>query len=79
MSWRTLRRGSKRPLSLPAWDDPTKTAELYLMKVPVDSADYSFASGEQVNLAARSVNYIIVMMRRAGSAASRRITSLLAR
>lgn len=79
MSWRTPRRGSKRPLGPPAWDDPTKKAELYLMKVPVESADYAFASGEQVNLAVRSANYIIVMTRRAGVAASRQITSLLAR
>ena len=79
MSWRTPRRGSKPPLSSPAWDDPTKTAVLYLMKVPVDDADYSFASEKQVNLAVRSVNYINVMMRRARIAVSRRITSLLAR
>lgn len=79
MSWRTPRRGSKRPLSPPAWDDPTKTAELYLVKVPVGSADYSFASQKKVNLAARSVNYIIVMVRRARGAVSRQITSLLAR
>jgi hypothetical protein len=49
------------------------------MKVPVESADYAFTSEEQVNLAARSANYIIVMTRRAGVAASRQITSLLAR
>lgn len=79
MSWRTPRRGSRPPLSSPAWDDPTKTAELYLMKVPVDSAGYSFASGKQVNLAVRSANYINVMLRRARFAVSRRITSLLAR
>ncbi len=79
MSWRTLRGGSKPPLSLSAWDDPTKTAELYLVKVPVDGAACSFASGKQVNLAVRSANYIIVMFRRAGIVVSRRIASLLAR
>jgi hypothetical protein len=79
MSWRTPRSGSKRPLGSPAWDVPTETAVLYLMKVPVESSDHSFSNGEHVNFAARSANYIIVMMRRAGVAASRQITSLLAR
>jgi hypothetical protein len=79
MSWRTPRRGSECPRTPPAWDDPTKTAELYLWKVPVESVDYSFARGEQLNLAARSANYIIVMTRRVRVASSRLITSLLAR
>lgn len=77
MSWRTWRTASKPSLSPPAWDNPTRTAELYLMKVPVDSPEYSSACGKQVNLAVRSANYMNVMLRRARIAASRRIVSLL--
>jgi hypothetical protein len=79
MSWRTLRTGSKPSLSPPAWDNPTRRAELYLMKVPVDGTERSFACGKQVDLVTRLVNYIIVMMRRAGIMVSRRIASLLPR
>lgn len=78
MPWRALRTRSRRWPGLPACGDPTKAAELHLVKVPVDRADPSFASGKQVNLAVRSARYINVMMRRGGILASRLIASLRA-
>ena len=58
---------------MPGWAGPTTMAELYLLKLPVDSEDLATAaaSGKRVRAAARPVNYIIVMVRAVIGAAPR--------
>lgn len=78
MSRRSLRIGSRQPSSPPAWGDPSGTAELYLLKVPVDRSDRSF-TGKQVNLIMRLATYAIFLVRRTRIAVSRLFASLRTR
>lgn len=73
-------RGSRRvrarmPSSPPAWGDPSKTAELYLVKIPVGHTARPLA-GKLVYLTMRFSGFVIFPVRRAGIAISNLLASL---
>jgi hypothetical protein len=73
-------RGARRararmPSGSPAWGDPSKTAELYLVKIPVGRAARPLA-GKLVYLTMRFSSFVIFLVRRAGIAISNLLASL---
>jgi hypothetical protein len=62
MSWRTPGRGLKSSLS-PSWaEEPTTQAELYVLKVPVDSEQPAGVGGRPRRPAAKAASRIIAML-----------------
>jgi len=60
MSWRTSRTGSRPPSRPPAWGDPSRIAELHLLKFPAERTSRSFAA-KQKNLIGRFADYVIFL------------------
>ena len=63
MSWRTPRRGLTYSLSPAEAEEPSTLAELYVLKVPVDSGPPASADGQQLGPAAGTANRIIALLR----------------
>lgn len=64
MARRTPRWGAILRRRRPVWPEPSKRAELYLLKLPADGESNAIAGRKRVNSPAKLLNYIIVMLRR---------------
>jgi hypothetical protein len=75
MSRRARRPGTKAPSRPLAWGEPSKTAELYLVKIPAGRPVWPFA-GKLIYLMMRLSGYAIFTARRTGIAVAKLFASL---